>query len=213
MTELPIHPPTHQRIIGLTGGIGMGKTAVSNYLATTHHLPILDADLFARGAVAPGSPILTAIAERYGSGMLLPDGSLNRPRLGEIIFNSRSERLWVERQIHPYVYDRLLEAMTAHPLNDPQISPIIVMVIPLLFEARMTELVTEIWVVFCTEAQQITRLSQRDHHSPEQIRARIQSQLEIEKKLKRADVILSNTTDLADLYQQIDAALTHPQSI
>jgi dephospho-CoA kinase len=211
MTESAFHSPIQQRLIGLTGGIGMGKTAVSDYLSKVHHLPILDTDLFARDAVAPGSLILTEIAERYGSGILLPDGSLNRSRLGDIVFNSAPERLWLEQQIHPYVYDRLQAAIHTHPLNDPTLAPIVVIVVPLLFEARMTDLVTEIWVVYSTQTQQIERLAQRDHHSPEQVAARIQSQLAIEKKLERADVILKNTANLSDLYQQIDAALSHPQ--
>jgi dephospho-CoA kinase len=199
---------TCQRIIGLTGGIGMGKTTVSDYLARVHNLPVLDADLYAREAVAPGSPILKEITERYGSGILLPDGTLNRHRLGDIIFNSLSERLWLEQQIHPYVRDRLIHDLQTLPLRDAQRCPTIVLVIPLLFEARMTDLVTEIWVVQCPATQQLERLVQRDRLSLEQAKTRMNSQLAIQKKVAHADVLLDNSSTLEYLLQQVDRALT-----
>ncbi len=88
------HP---QRIIGLTGGIGTGKTTVSDYLALHHRLPVLDADIYAREAVQPGSSVLNEIAERYGRDILLPDGTLNRRSLGNIVFNNPDERRWLEQ--------------------------------------------------------------------------------------------------------------------
>jgi len=185
----------------------MGKTTVSNYLAASHHLTVLDADLFAREAVAPESPILSAISERYGSGILAADGSLDRKRLGDIVFGSPAERLWLEQQIHPYVRDRLEHALHTPPLNNPTLHPILVVVIPLLFEARMTDLVTETWVVQCPESQQLDRIMQRDELTQEQAQMRLSSQMAIQKKAARADVILDNAADLLHLYQQIDRAL------
>lgn len=196
-----------QRIIGLTGGIAMGKTTVSNYLAATHHVPVLDADIYAREAVEPGTPVLSALVERYGSGILLGDGQLNRSRLGEIIFNSPAERLWVEQCVHPYVRDRLVAAIQSPPLNDVQQCPIVVMVIPLLFEARMTDLVTETWVVMCSEAEQLDRLMKRDRLTQEQATLRIHSQMAISKKIARADVVLNNSSGLNALRKQIDQHL------
>jgi dephospho-CoA kinase len=190
------------RLIGLTGGIGTGKSTVSQYLATTYHLPILDADIYAREAVQVGSPILSAIAQRYGSDILLPDGTLNRQKLGEIVFGNIDERRWLEQQIHPYVRDRLVEAI--HKLPSLQT---LVLVVPLLFEARMTDLVTEIWVVYCSQQQQLERLIQRDHLTLEQAQARITSQMLIEEKCKLADVVLDNSSTLEALLQQVDAAL------
>jgi dephospho-CoA kinase len=186
----------------------MGKTLVSNYLAKTHHLPVLDADLYARDAVMPGTEVLEAITDRYGIGILLPNGTLNRQRLGEIIFNSPPERLWVEQSIHPYVYDRLIEAMNTPPLNNPEQSPIIVMVIPLLFEARMTNLVTEIWVVTCPKDLQIQRLMSRDRLSQEEAQIRIDSQMPIEKKIAHADVVLDNSSSPEEVFRQIDGYLS-----
>lgn len=185
----------------------MGKTLISNYLAKTHHLPILDTDLYARDAVMPGTAVLEAITDRYGTGILLPNGTLNRQRLGEIIFNSSAERLWVEQCIHPYVRDRLVEAMQTPPLNDATQCPIVVMVIPLLFEARMTDLVTEIWVVNCPRELQIQRLMERDRLSQEEAEIRIDSQMPIEKKIAYADVVLDNSSTAKELFDQIEAYL------
>ncbi len=196
-----------QRVIGLTGGIGMGKTTVSDYLAQTYHLPVLDADIFAREAVMPETEVLGSIVARYGSGVLLPDGSLDRKRLGDIVFNSPAERLWLEQQIHPYVRDRLEQALHVPPLCDVVQTPIVVLVIPLLFEARMTDLVTETWVVQCDRAQQVERLIQRDRLTLEQAQARINSQMAIQKKIARADVVIENSGSMEELLQQVDRAL------
>jgi dephospho-CoA kinase len=196
-----------QRVIGLTGGIGMGKTTVSNYLATVHHLPVLDADVFAHQAVEPDTPILAAIADRYGNGILRTTGHLDRHRLGDIIFNSPSERLWLEQQIHPFVRDRLVTALKTPPLQDVVQNPIVVLVVPLLFEARMTDLVTETWVIKCSAEQQLQRLLARDRLTLEQVQARINSQMAIAKKTARANVVLENDTTQEFLFQQIDHAL------
>ncbi|MDX2216880.1 MAG: dephospho-CoA kinase [Oculatellaceae cyanobacterium bins.114] len=197
-----------QRTIGITGGLGMGKTTISNYLSTTHHLPVLDADLYAREAVQPDSAVYQEIIERYGSSVLLPNRTLDRTRLGEIIFNNSSERLWLEQRIHPYVRDRM--ETTLKELRS-QAVPTAVLVIPLLFEARMTDLVNEIWVVYCPAEKQVERLMQRDHLNLEQIHARINSQMAIEQKIRRADVVLDNSSTPEVLLQQVNLALTQSQ--
>ncbi len=200
------------RIIGLTGGIGMGKTTVSDYLAKTYQLPVLDADVYARAAVQPGTIGLEAIVDRYTSKILLPDETLDRRQLGEIVFNQPSERTWLEDQIHPYVRQALSRDrdLWMQQLSDQLV--LIVMVIPLLFEAQMTDLVTEIWVVFCPPDQQIQRLMQRESLSQEQANARIFSQMAIAEKRDRADVVLENSSTLEDLLQQVDRAMTRPLS-
>ena len=192
------------RIIGLTGGISTGKSTVAQYLATQYNLPILDADIYAREAVQIGSPILTAIAQRYGTDILLADGSLNRPQLARIIFNNLTEKQWVERQIHPYVRDRFEQEI--NKLSSKATSTTI-LVIPLLFEAEMTDLVTEIWVVSCTPQQQIVRLMQRNNLTLAQAQARINSQMPLAEKCDRADVILNNSSTLEALKHQVDLAL------
>jgi dephospho-CoA kinase len=191
-----------KRIIGLTGGIATGKTTVANYLANAYHLPILDADIYARDAVCVGSPILDAIALRYGKQILLANGDLNRQKLGEIIFHNPEERFWIENVIHPYVRDRFQGEISTSTTKT------LVLVVPLLFEAGMTDLVTEIWVVYCSEQQQLERLMQRNNLTLEQAQARIHSQMSITEKAARADVILDNSSTLEALLKQVDAALT-----
>lgn len=198
------HDKPH-RIIGITGGVGMGKTTVSNYLAKTYHLPVLDADIYAREAVEPGSKVLAEIVERYGSSILLSNGTLDRGRLANIVFSSSAERLWIEQRIHPYVRERIEAELRQLVVQSCETA---VLVIPLLFEARMTDLVTEIWVVQSQETQQRERLMQRDRLNLAQIQARIDSQMAISKKVEQADVVIDNSSTLKALYKQVDQALT-----
>ena len=193
---------TLQRRIGLTGGIGTGKTTVSKYLAERYQLPVLDADIYAREAVQLDSPILDQVFQRYGVAVKLPDNTLNRKRLGEIIFKYPVEKQWLEQQIHPYVRDRLQSELNT------LVTPKVVLVIPLLFEANMTDLVTEIWVVSCSQAQQIQRMIERDQLSPEQAQSRIDNQLPLAEKIKLADVVLDNSSTPEALFQQVDMALS-----
>jgi len=195
-------PKSEFQIIGLTGGISTGKSTVSQYLATEYHLPVLDADIYAREAVQLGSPILKAIAQRYGTNILQADETLNRRKLARIIFNNSQEKKWLEAQIHPYVRDRFEQEINKLSV------PIVVLVIPLLFEAEMTDLVTEIWVVSCSPQQQIERLIQRDSLTLEQAQARINSQMPLSEKCDRADVVLDNSSTLEDLRQQVDLAIS-----
>lgn len=191
----------NKNLIGLTGGIATGKSTVANYLATTYNLPILDADIYARNAVSFGSPILSEIVGKYGEDIIFNDGSLNRGKLGEVIFNVPEERHWVESLIHPYVrscFDKAIQESSANTL---------ILVIPLLFEANLEGLVNQIWVVSCSEQQQLERLMARNNLTAEQAAARINSQLPIAEKIARADVNLDNSSNLESLLQQIDRVI------
>ena len=191
-----------RRIIGLTGGIACGKSTVSNYLENIYKIPVLDADIYAREAVEKGSAILERIFQRYGRKVKTEDNSLNRQQLGEIIFNNPEEKIWLESQIHPYVrecFKRHLEQLEA---------PIVVFSIPLLFEAKLTYLVTEIWVVSCGFEQQIQRLMTRNNLTREQAIARINNQMPLAEKIALADIVLDNSGDLEALYTQIDRAIS-----
>jgi len=197
-------PPTPPRIIGLTGGIATGKTTVANYLAAVYHLPILDADIYAREAVQPESAIFRRIVERYGTRIVLPDGTLNRPELGKIIFSNTDERGWLEAQIHPFVRDRLI---SGSQMEMAKSADKIIMVVPLLFEAQTTDLVTEIWVVNCPLERQVQRLMLRDRLSNEQAMNRINSQMPLSEKCDRADIVLDNSSTLESLLLQVDSAI------
>jgi dephospho-CoA kinase len=189
----------NQRIIGLTGGIATGKTTVSDYLHRVYALPILDADLYAREAI--DERLIGLLVQRYGQTVLRSDHTLDRAQLAQIIFRDRTERSWLESQIHPYVRDRLISGAAHHA---PQS---VVMAIPLLFEANMVDLVTEIWVVTCTPALELQRLMQRDRITKSDAQLRIVSQLPLSEKIDRADIVLDNSGTLAELYAQIDQAV------
>ena len=192
---------SNKRLIGLTGGIASGKTTVSNYLAEKYHLPILDADVYAREALAADSPILQNVFERYGDKIKSGD-SLDRTALGDLVFNNPAEKQWLESQIHPFVRDRFSQELQRTYNNT------FVLTIPLLFEAKLTDMVTEIWVVICDRSRQISRLQQRNGLTLSQAQARIDSQFPLSQKAALADVAIDNNADLQHLYVQIDAAIT-----
>ncbi|WP_448560658.1 dephospho-CoA kinase [Trichothermofontia sp.] len=198
----------HQRRIGLTGGIATGKTTVARWLAKAK-IPVLDADVYAREAVQPGTDILARIVDRYGPRILQADGQLDRSQLGDVIFQDAPERQWLEQQIHPYVRDRFLTALTTTHVTTSSL----VLVIPLLFEAQFTPLVTEIWVVTCSPEQQQSRLMQRNHLSPAQALARINSQMDLAAKVAQADVVLDNSTTLDALWAQVQAAIAQGKTL
>ena len=188
----------NKKIIGLTGGIATGKTTVSNYLAQYYNLPVLDADIYAKEAVCQNSSILKEISARYGDRIKLNNGNLNRTLLGEIIFTNSAEKLWLESKIHPVVRDRF--TLELKQLN----KPLIILSIPLLFEANFTDLVTEIWVVICDRDTQLSRLQQRNNLTRQQAENRLNSQLPLAEKMAQADVVIENNSTLAELYQKCD---------
>ena len=190
-----------KRIIGLTGGISTGKTTVSHYLNTVCHIPVLDADHYSREAVEKNSPILQAIQQRYGAEICFKNGELNRKKLGNIIFNNLREKTWLESKIHLYVRHKFTQEISQEQ------GRIILLDIPLLFESNCTHLVTEIWVVHCSSEQQLERLITRNNLSEKEAFTRIQSQLPLEEKIQKADLVLDNSSTLEALYQQIEQAL------
>lgn len=196
------NPDTGRRIIGLTGGIATGKSTATDYIAQKHQLPVLDADVYSRLAVAKGSEILAAIALRYGPAILMPDGTLNRSQLGQIIFSKTAEKSWIEQQIHPFVRTQFRETTASFPPDQT-----LVYSIPLLFEASLTHLVTETWVITCHPAQQKQRLMRRNQLSNKDAQLRIDAQMSLAEKCKLADHILDNTGSSERLFAQIDALL------
>jgi dephospho-CoA kinase len=196
------------RLIGITGGIGTGKSTVTNYLHARYNLPIWDADIYARSAVAVGSPILDRISQRYGNSILQPDGTLDRHQLGKIIFSSPDERQWLETQIHPYVRTCFETEIRQLPSDGTAI-----LAIPLLFEAQMTDLVTEIWVVSCDFSTQLARIMTRDKLTTAEAQMRIQSQMSLNDKIALADISLDNSGSIVNLQQQIDLGISPHISI
>lgn len=183
-------------VIGLTGGIGSGKTAVANLF---HQLgvPIIDSDEIAREVVVPGSPLLAEIAKHFGSHILDENGQLKRRELRDLIFANDQERIWLEQHLHPVIYNRIREDINT--LN----TPYVIVVIPLLIETNPGNLIDRILVVDSPEQLQIQRVQQRDSAKKENILAIIQSQISREKRLAAADDVIDNSGDLAKLDQQI----------
>jgi dephospho-CoA kinase len=192
-----------QRRIGLTGGIASGKSSVGRLLAA-RGLPVLDADGFAREALAPGSPRALAVLERYGERVTSaaePSG-VDRAALGRIVFGDAGERRWLEQLIHPIVR----ECFNAE-LSRLAAAETVVLMIPLLFEVGLEELCSEVWLVDCDPAQQLQRLIGRDGLSEAEARARMAAQWPLARKRELADVVIDNSDGPEQLAARVEAAL------
>lgn len=195
-----------QRRIGLTGGIASGKSTVGRLLADRHGLPLLDADGVAREALAPGSAASRAVLERYGPrvGVEGTAGAvLDRAALGRIVFADAAERRWLEELVHPLVRRRFtaeLERLAA--------APVVVLMVPLLFEAGLENLCSEVWLVDCEPQQQLQRLLARDQLSEAEARARIAAQWPLVLKRSLADQRIDNSGTAEALEMQIQSLLT-----
>jgi dephospho-CoA kinase len=194
---------SEQRRIGLTGGIATGKSTVGQLLAGRFGLPVLDADLYARGALAPGSPGARAVLARYGEPVAAGVGdAIDRAALGRVVFADPVERRWLEQLVHPLVRQRFeaeLERL-AH-------APVVVLMIPLLFEAGLESLCSEVWLVTCSPETQLQRLIGRDELPEHEARARIAAQWPLARKQALADRLIHNDGDPEALEQQLAAAL------
>ncbi|MCS6781983.1 MAG: dephospho-CoA kinase [Gloeomargarita sp. SKYBB_i_bin120] len=186
-------------VIGLTGGIASGKSTVTQYLQTRYRISVYDADSYAHRALEPGTPVWQALVQRYGAAVLLADGRINRSWLGEQVFGNPAERRWLEALVHPWVRQCYTQIS---PADGP-----VVFSIPLLFEAQMTDLVHQVWVVWCTTQQQYQRLVSRNRLTPAQAHARISAQLPLPLKMLWADQLLDNSGTLDHLYQQVDRCI------
>ena len=191
------------RSIGLTGGIASGKSTVSRYLCQEYGVPILDADKVAHLLAKKEGPLWLAYTERYGAKILRSDGSLNRVAIGEIVFHNPQEKNWMDQMAHPLIEKRLIqEIKKAEEAN----KNVIVLDIPLLFEAGLERLATETWVVYVDEATQLARLMQRNSFSEMIAKERIASQMPLEEKKRRADVVIDNSGTLEETLHQVRCA-------
>ena len=193
-----------QRRIGLTGGIASGKSTVGRWLEALGW-PVLDADHFARDAIGPGQPQTLAVLERYGEVVAIDGCAINRAALGRIVFTDASERAWLEQLIHPVVRERFDQALDA--LED---EPAVVLMIPLLIEAGLTGLCSEIWLVDCDEQQQLARMMQRDGLDAVQARARLGAQWPLARKRPLADRLIDNRGTMQELEDQLSRCVLAP---
>lgn len=192
-----------QRRIGLTGGIASGKSSAGKLLQEKHRLAVLDADRYAREALAPGTTASQAVLNRYGKRVFCGD-HLDRKALGEIVFNNPNERLWLEQLVHPVVNQMMDQEIIR--LADAKA---IVLIIPLLFETGLDSLCTEIWLVDCDEKQQIERLITRDNCTNQQALARINAQWPLARKRLLADRVINNRNGSDELEIEVAVALNH----
>ena len=189
-------------VVGLTGGIGSGKTAVSDYLASLN-IEIVDADVISRIVVEPGQPALLEIANKFGSDILLPDGNLDRAKLREQIFSQPADKQWLESLLHPLIGQELFRQLEAAS------SDYVLFVSPLLIESGQDAICDRVLVVDVPEELQLKRTVERDDNSEEQVQSIIASQASREQRLAKATDIIENTADLKNL--QDKAQVLHEQ--
>lgn len=190
-------------IIGLTGSIASGKSTVSTMLKRKG-FPIVDADEIARQVVELGSPVLQEISRVFGESVLQADGSLNRVKLGEIIFNDEEMRQKLNSIIHPAIRQEMLKQKDEWLAGGANT---VIMDIPLLFESKLQSFVDTIIVVSVTPEIQKERLIARNVLSEEEADRRIQSQLPVKEKEKAADAVLFNNGTVEETQKQLDSLL------
>ena len=191
-------------IIGLTGGIGTGKSTVSNYLKNKGCL-ILDADAISRQMTEKGQPALDDISKNFGSHLIDEEGNLNRQALGNIVFNDK-EKLDILQSI---ITNKVVENINNNisRLKEEHFEGIVIIDAPLLFECNMEGISDENWLVVANLETRLNRVAARDGLSREQILSRINNQMSQAEKEKLSNVILDNSGTLEELYNQIDSNL------
>ena len=176
-------------VLGLTGGIGCGKTAVSNMLEALG-ICVVDADIIARQVVEPGSEGLKAIVAHFGADILLADGNLNRSALRELVFSNNEHKNWLNALLHPLIRQQIIT-----DLNNAT-SPYVVLVAPLLFENGLDKYCNRTLLIDVPKNVQIERTVKRDNISLEQVNSIIAAQMSREQKQQQADDILNNDRSL-----------------
>lgn len=184
-------------ILGLTGGIGSGKSAVAQCFID-HGVHLIDADNAARWVVEPGRPALTQIAEHFGPSVIKADGTLDRAELRQLIFADNAERRWLEALLHPLINQEISQYLARAQ------SPYAILVSPLLIESGQYQLTQRVLVVDTPEALQIERTLQRDNTSLAQVQAILKAQASREQRLQHADDVLLNDRDLNWLRSEVD---------
>ncbi|KAJ7643795.1 CoaE-domain-containing protein, partial [Roridomyces roridus] len=187
-------------VVGLTGGIATGKSSVSNMLKTKG-IPVVDADIIARQVVEPGTPALAKITAFFGPEVLQEDGTLDRKKLGSIIFNDEAKRRKLNSIVHPAVRKALLWGVIKQWIGG---SKYCIMDVPLLIEGPLWKWVGTVVVVYCSADVQLARLMQRDGSSREDALSRLNSQIPIADKVQYADRVIDNSGSLADLEAHVD---------
>lgn len=183
--------------IGLTGGIGCGKTTVANIFAQ-YHIPVIDADQVSHHLVSVGQPALKLIEQTFGSVSLNADGSLNRHYIRDLVFDNIGQKQKLEDIIHPLVFQMIEKQLAEF------VAPYCIICIPLLFETRSINVVDRILVIDCPVEVQIDRVSKRDNLSVERIQSIIATQISREFRLTHANDVIDNSNTDDQLAQQVE---------
>ncbi|WP_110927189.1 dephospho-CoA kinase [Bacillus massiliglaciei] len=192
-----------RQIIGITGGIASGKSSVSNYLKELG-FSVIDADIASRKVVEPGEQAYKEIVDAFGKEIVQEDGSLDRPRLGAIVFTDEEKRLLLNRIVHPQVRKWMKEETEAAFEAGAET---VFMDIPLLFESKLTYMVEKTILIYADEDIQLSRLMKRNGFTKEEAEARIRSQMPLADKKKLADEVVNNNGEFKETASQIRAIL------
>ena len=184
-------------VIGVTGGIGSGKTAATDRFQT-HGITVVDADLASRVIVEPGRPALKAIEEHFGSRVIAADGTLDRRALREIVFADPEQRKWLEQLTHPLIGQEIVNQIQASQ------SPYTILASPLLLESSQHQMASRVLVIDVPVELQVARTITRDDTTEEGVKAIIAAQMPRQERLQRADDVICNDQDLAHLHQAVD---------
>ena len=184
-------------IIGLTGGIGSGKSVASDKFKSLG-ITIVDADVASRTVVEPGKPALKEIEDHFGSGIITAEGKLDRNNLREIIATDPEERKWLESVLHPKIGEQITKEISEST------SVYTLFVAPLLLETNSQEMCSRVVVVDVPKDVQIRRTAKRDKVSPNQVEQMVAAQMERGKRLEKADDVLLNSGTIEDLEKQVE---------
>lgn len=180
-------------VVGLTGGIGSGKTTVSDLFAARYKVPVVDADIVSREVVAPGEPALAELVQQFGADITGADGQLDRAALKRIVFADADKRKTLEAILHPAIRTRMAAQLAAVD------APYALMSIPLLAEGGRRDLINRVLVVDCPEALQLERVRRRDNLTEQEVMAIMQTQASRQQRLAIADDVIVNDGDAAAL--------------
>jgi dephospho-CoA kinase len=190
------------RKVALTGGIATGKSYVANRLKEAG-IPIVDADVLSREVVAPGTPGLAAVRRRFGPDAVRRDGTMDRVRIGQIVFKDKRARLDLEAIIHPAIQKAINEFFDALPKR----TPFAVADVPLLYETGRDKEFQSVIVVACPREMQLQRVMERNKLSKEDAERRLNAQLPIEQKVKKATYVIKTDGTFDDTNAQVDALI------
>jgi len=192
------------KTIGITGGIGSGKSTVTEFLKGKNY-PVIDADMIAREIVEPGSEVLAQLVSHFGGSILNPDGTLNRKALADLAFANPSEKLMLDKITHGAILDMVSKRISA--LKNSMKASLLFVDAALLIESGLNRQMDEVWLVTAHEALRIKRVVARDRLDAERVKKRIRMQMSDEQKSRLAYRIIDNSGTKEELYQALEKIL------